>query len=54
MGIILFLQIIFAQSLQWRISSVLTFLLFLIFAYSLLKAVHEEKKRKEATKYIIV
>ena len=54
MGIILFLQIIFAQSLQWRISSVLTFLLFLIFAYSLLKAAHEEEKRREATKYIIV
>ena len=54
MGIILFLQIIFAQSLQWRISSVLTFLLFLIFAYSLLKAAHKEKKRRETTKYIIV
>jgi len=47
MGIILFLQIIFAQNLQWRISSILTFLLFLIFAYSLLKSVHEEEKRRE-------
>jgi len=54
MGIILFLQIIFAQSLQWRISSFSVFLLFLIFAYYLIKAVHEEKKRREATKYIIV
>jgi len=47
MGIILFLQIIFAQSLQWRISSFSVFLLFLIFAYSLLKAAHEEEKRRE-------
>jgi signal transduction histidine kinase len=47
MGIILFLQVIFAQSLQWKISSILTFLLFLIFAYSLLKSVHEEEKRRE-------
>jgi hypothetical protein len=54
MGIILFLQVIFAQSLQWRISTFLTFLLFLIFAYSLLKSVHEEERRREATEYIIV
>jgi uncharacterized membrane protein len=54
MGIILFLQVIFAQNLQWRIFSFLTLLLFLIFAYSLLKSVHEEERRREATEYIIV
>ena len=47
MGFILFLQIIFTQNLQWRISSILTFLLFLIFAYYLLKSVHEEERRRE-------
>jgi signal transduction histidine kinase len=47
MGIILFLQVIFARNLQWRISSILTFLLFLIFAYYLVKSVHEEEKRRE-------
>jgi len=47
MGIILFLQIIFAQNLQWRISSFSTFLLFLIFAFYLVKSVHEEERRRE-------
>ena len=47
MGIILFLQVIFAQNLQWRIFSFLTLLLFLIFAYYLVKAVHEEERRRE-------
>jgi signal transduction histidine kinase len=47
MGLILFLQVIFAQNLQWRISSGVTFLLFLIFAYYLVKSVHEEEKRRE-------
>jgi signal transduction histidine kinase len=47
MGIVLFLQIIFTQNLQWRISSILTFLLFLIFAYYLVKSVHEEERRRE-------
>jgi len=46
-GIILFLQIIFAQNLQWRISSFSVFLLFLIFAYYLVKSVHEEERRRE-------
>jgi signal transduction histidine kinase len=50
-GLILFLQIIFAQNLQWRISSFSTFILFLIFAYYLVKSVHEEeRKREEAEK----
>jgi signal transduction histidine kinase len=47
MGLILFLQIIFAQNLQWRISSFSIFLLFLIFAYYLVKSVHEEERRRE-------
>jgi signal transduction histidine kinase len=47
MGLILFLQIIFAQNLQWRISSFLTLLLFLIFSYYLVKSVHEEERRRE-------
>jgi signal transduction histidine kinase len=51
MGLILFLQIIFAQNFQWRISSFSTFILFLIFAYYLVKSVHEEeRKREEAEK----
>jgi signal transduction histidine kinase len=47
MGLILFLQVIFAQNWQWRISSFSTFLLFLIFAFYLVKSVHEEEKRRE-------
>jgi len=47
MGIILFLQIIFAQNLQWRISSFSVFLLFLVFAYYLIKSVYEEERRRE-------
>jgi len=47
MGIILFLQLVFAQNFQWRVFNFLNFLLFLIFSYYLVKSVYEEKKRRE-------
>jgi len=53
MGVILFLQIIFAQNLRWRISTLLNSLLFLIFAFYLLKSIHEEEKRREEAERLV-
>jgi len=47
MGLILFLQMIFAPTKEWKISALSIFLLFLIFGYLLIKYTHQEIKRKE-------
>ena len=47
MGLILFLQVIFVPTKEWRISSLLIFSLFLIFGYLLVKYSHQEIKRRE-------
>jgi signal transduction histidine kinase len=47
MGLILFLQMIFAPTKEWKISTFSIFLLFLIFGYLLIKYTHQEIKRKE-------
>jgi signal transduction histidine kinase len=47
MGLILFLQMIFAPTKEWKISALSIFILFLIFGYLLIKYTHQEIKRKE-------
>jgi signal transduction histidine kinase len=47
MGLILFLQIIFAPTKEWKISTFSIFILFLIFGYLLIRYTHQEIKRKE-------
>jgi two-component system sensor histidine kinase/response regulator len=47
MGLILFLQMIFAPTKEWRTSAISTFILFLIFGYLLIKYTHQEIERRE-------
>ena len=54
MGIILLVQILLAPTFTWRISTLATFLLFCIFSYYLIKATHEESKRREEAEKVAV
>ena len=54
MGIILLVQILLAPTFTWRISTLATFLLFCVFSYYLIKATHEESKRREEAEKVAI